>query len=145
MGVELDGHGCSFGRKPTWEVRDEVSRVLCAAGKALTPALQTGASFALRKRGAKGIASVQAPPAWVVSADDGDGELVDEEALLTEEDRQRPSRPVGPDDCEARLRFRLFVCSGSAPPPSPSIRRFSNPTGWRRRAKGVRELHLRPG
>lgn len=75
---------------------------MCSASR-LTLALQTGASFALRKRGGKGSANVQAPPAWVVSADDGDGELVDEEALLTEEDRQRPTRPVGPDDCEVRL------------------------------------------
>jgi hypothetical protein len=102
VGVEVDGvRGCSVGRKPTWEVRRASEpRALCAVLRILMPALQTGASFALRKRGAKGSASVQAPPAWVVSADDGDGELVDEEALLTEEDRQRPTRPVGPDDCE---------------------------------------------
>lgn len=31
VGVEVDGHGCSVGRKPTWEVRDASEpRALCA-------------------------------------------------------------------------------------------------------------------
>jgi hypothetical protein len=40
---------------------------------------------------------------WAISADDNDEELLDEDALLTEADLQRPALPPSEDDCEARF------------------------------------------
>ena len=66
------------------------------------PAWEAGAAQALRKRAAP--AAAPPAPAWLLNADDDD-ELIDEDALLTEEDRQRPAAPVS--DCE--VSFRLFL------------------------------------
>lgn len=69
-----------------------------AAGGFVTarkPEWQAGASFSLKSRGAAAPAAPAAPN-WAVSGED-DEELVEEEGLLTEEERlKRPSA----DDCE---------------------------------------------
>jgi hypothetical protein len=67
---------------------------------ASTPSWGLGAKSALKKKPAAAVAAEAAPAAaapavpaaWKVDFDDDDGgELVDEEELLTEEDRQRPA------------------------------------------------------
>ena len=92
------------------------------------PAYAAGASFALRGRAnaATAAAAAAAPAAapgasiWALSADDGTDELVDEDALLSEEDLKRTA-PA--DDCEVGS-------SGRAPAPLFS----GGMSGLRRRA-----------
>ncbi|KAL4447940.1 hypothetical protein ABPG75_005159 [Micractinium tetrahymenae] len=84
-------------------------------GLAVTkPAWQTGvkAAIALKPRGAAPASAAPAAAAsaaangkggtWTLALDgeDDDGELVDDEALLTEEDKQRPAPAAKSDDCE---------------------------------------------
>ena len=58
------------------------------------PAWERGAAFSLRDRRP---AASAAPATWKLSAGDEEGELVDEDTLLTAEDLQKPAKA---DDCE---------------------------------------------
>ncbi|GBF96862.1 anamorsin [Raphidocelis subcapitata] len=79
-----------------------------APGGALTaaaPAWGVGAKSALKKPAAKPAAPAPVAAAWKLALDDdgGDGDLVDEEELLTEEDKLRPAPAAAAaagDDCE---------------------------------------------
>ncbi len=78
------------------------------------------AAIALKPRGAPAAARAPAPTpapaaaAWTLAPDeDGADELLDDEELLTEEDRARPDAP-GADPSQARVEVRC-ACALDAP------------------------------
>jgi hypothetical protein len=71
------------------------------------------AAIALKPRGAPAPAPAPAAAAWTLAPDeDGADELLDDEELLTEEDRARPDAP-GADLSQARVEVR-GVCAHDA-------------------------------
>ena len=82
---------------------------------ASTPRWEPGAraAIALKPRGAPAPAPAPAAAAWTLAPDeDGADELLDDEELLTEEDRARPDAP-GADLSQARVEVR-GVCAHDA-------------------------------
>lgn len=107
---------------------------------ATKPSWQTGtkAAIALKPRAAPPAATAPGQAnggaKWTLGALDGDEELVDDEALLTEEDKQRPTT-VSADDCEVgaagRKACKDCTCGraeGTAPEVKLSKELLDNPT-----------------
>eukprot|EP00879_Flechtneria_rotunda_P004659 GHRR01004920.1.p1 GENE.GHRR01004920.1~~GHRR01004920.1.p1 ORF type:complete len:281 (+),score=88.56 GHRR01004920.1:62-844(+) len=77
------------------------------------PAFAVGSKDTIRltpKAAAAPAAAPQAANAWLLSADDMDDELVDDEELLTEEDKQRPTITAKNDDCEVGASGARKAC-----------------------------------
>ncbi|GAB4818453.1 hypothetical protein N2152v2_005499 [Parachlorella kessleri] len=117
------------------------------AVQARKPQWETGAKAAIKLKPRSGAAAATAAPAvqqavpskaWVVSADDEDvEEVLDEEELLTEEDKQRPNPALTNDDCEAgaasRKACKNCTCGRAeegpnAPPAQLTKDMLQNPT-----------------
>lgn len=96
--------------------------------EASKPAWETGAKAAISFRSKPAAAA----KAWTL--DSGDDELVDDEELLTEEDKQRPAAPDASDDCEVgasgRKACKNCTCgrtNGDAPQVKLTAEMLENP------------------
>lgn len=115
-GSTASGPGVFEAQKPTWETGSKAAISLRSKptqqARAPAPAPTTTAAATAR--------------AWVLT--DGNGgveELVDEDTLLTEEDKARPQAPPSRDDCEAgasgRKACKNCTC-GRAEDEAPQIK-----------------------
>lgn len=95
-----------------WHQRTNVASNDCLQVRASKPSFDVGAKSLLRKQPAPAPAPAPAPTkAWAIAADDND-ELMDDDELLTEEDK----RPVAPPSKSTSASFSCMLpCSGTGP------------------------------
>lgn len=91
-----------------WHQRTNVASNDCLQVRASKPSFHVGAKSLLRKQPAPAPAPTKT---WAIAADDND-ELMDDDELLTEEDK----RPVAPPSKSTSASFSCVVpCSGTGP------------------------------